>query len=66
MNRAALPLAAISRMMAAYSVASGLLPPGLVHRPFAPIAAIISLARIGTSLAASTCAALRTLRASPI
>ena len=38
-------------------MASGVLPPGLVQSFLASIAAIISLARIGTSLAASTCAA---------
>jgi hypothetical protein len=63
LKRAVFPLAAISRMIAAYRVASGVLPLGLDHRPLALAASIISLARIGLSASASTfAAALMALR----
>jgi len=42
-NRASAPLSLISRRMALYSVACGVLPPGLVHSPLAAIRSIIAL-----------------------
>ena len=42
-NRDSLPFTVISRVMAAKSVACGVLPPGLVHNPFDAIASIRDL-----------------------
>src|SRR5688500_74130 len=57
LNRASFPLALISRRMAEYKVACGVLPPGLVHKPFFSIASIISLQAIGSLASARTLAA---------
>ena len=57
LNRAASPFVAISRVIAAWSVLSGVFPPGLVHRLRFCISAISSVQRIGWSLVASTRAA---------
>src|SRR5690606_4164362 len=51
------PFLPISRSIAAYRVASGVLPPGLVQRPSAAICSISSFARIGCFAFARTCAA---------
>ena len=47
-NRDASPLVLISRRIAAYSVACGVFPPGLVQYPFADIASIIAFEVIGS------------------
>ena len=47
----------ISRKIAEYSVACGVLPPGLVHNPFAAIGSIIAFVFSGSFEAASTCSA---------
>jgi hypothetical protein len=57
LNRAASPFVAISRVIAACNVASGVFPPGLVQRLRFCISAINSVHRIGWSLVASTRAA---------
>src|SRR5262245_35795146 len=56
-NREALPLSRISRLNAACSVACGVLPPGLVQRPFLDFASISALAFIGSLDSTSTLAA---------
>src|ERR1043165_9720303 len=47
LKRASLPLVTVSRRIAAESVACGILPPGLSHRPCLAIASIISWDRMG-------------------
>ena len=51
------PLALISRRIAEYSVAAGVLTPGLDQSPRLAISSNISLVRIGFSAPARTCAA---------
>ena len=57
LNRAASPFVAISRVIAAWIVDSGVLPPGLIQRLRFCISAMSSVHRIGRSLVASTRAA---------
>ena len=57
LKRASLPLVPTSLIIAEYRVAAGVLPPGLVHKPFAAIASIICLALRSSFDAARTCAA---------
>ena len=58
LNRASLPLASdLPQDARNTSVACGVLPPGLVHKPFAAIASIICFVVIGSFDAASTWAA---------
>ena len=52
-NRDASPLVLISRRIAAYSVACGVFPPGLVQYPFADIASIIAFEVIGNDVTVS-------------
>ena len=56
-NRAASPLLRISVLMAAWRVASGVFPPGLVQYPFAAIAPTSSLHVSAVPVSASTFAA---------
>ena len=54
-NLASLPLELIFRRMAAYSGASGVLPPGLVHNSWADIASTIAWQFIGSFIFSRTC-----------
>src|SRR5690606_27455491 len=56
-KRASFPFSLISRRIALYSVACGVLPPGLVQMPFAASVSIISLQPIGSFDPASSFAA---------
>src|SRR5690606_4913170 len=56
-KRASLPFTLISRRMAAYSVAWGVLPPGLVQYPLADMRSIIALVLSGSLASPSTLAA---------
>jgi hypothetical protein len=56
-KRLSAPLAVISRAMAEYNVAAGVLPPGEIQYPFVAIASIIFVQDVGWPVSPSTLAA---------